>query len=175
MPKASRKVPLAAAISVMRSSPLAVSTSATIGTLGIRLAVSATWSTDSTIASITPPMEVPASVFRSSAHHGVPKPLTRTQSEFPVPSQRTTLSRAADLSLGATASSMSRTYDVGAGACGSLETVGVRTVGQQPTPGEDRVDARADVGRIGRVAGDLFVHSSALPSLRSVGNDLMLA
>ena len=54
-------------------------------------------------------MDVPASAFRSSAHHGVPKPLTRTQSELPALSQRTTLSRAADLSFGATASSMSRT------------------------------------------------------------------
>ena len=48
--------------------------------------------------------------------------------------------------------------DVGAGAGGGLKPVGVRAVDQQPAPGQDRVDARADVGRIGRVAGDLFVH-----------------
>ena len=109
MPNASRKVPFAAAISVMRSSPRAVSTSATIGTFGSRLAVSVTWSTDSTIASITPPTDVPASISRSPAHHSVPKPLTRTQSPWPSASQRVTFSRAAALSFGATASSMSRT------------------------------------------------------------------
>ncbi len=94
MPKASRNVPLAAAISVMRSSPRAVSTSATIGTSGRRRAVSVTWSTDSTMASMTPPTEVPLSISRSSAHHGVPNPLIRTQSVLPSPSQRTTLPRA---------------------------------------------------------------------------------
>ena len=109
MPNASRKVPLVAAISVMRSRPRAVSTSATIGTSGSRLAVSVTWSTDSTIASITPPTEVVASMARSSAQNWVPKPLTRTQSLLPASSQRLTLSRAAALPLGATASSMSRT------------------------------------------------------------------
>jgi len=68
-----------------------------------------TWSTDSTIASITPPTGVVARAARSSAHQGVPKPLMRTQSTLPAPSQLTTLSRAACLSLGATASSMSKT------------------------------------------------------------------
>ena len=48
--------------------------------------------------------------------------------------------------------------DVGAGVCGGLEPVVLRAVDQQPTPGEYRVDARADVGRIGRVGGDLFGH-----------------
>ena len=109
IPKASRNVPFAAAISVIRSRPRAVSTSATIGTLGSRFAVSVTWSTDSTIASITPPIEVPASLAKSSTHQGVPKPLIRTQSVCPAPSQPRTLSRAAGLSFGATASSMSRT------------------------------------------------------------------
>ena len=109
MPNASRKVPLVAAISVMRSRPRAVSTSATIGTPGSRLAVSVTWSTDSTIASITPPTEVFASVSRSSAQNCVPNPLTRTQSLLPSASQRTTFSRAAALPCGATASSMSST------------------------------------------------------------------
>ena len=64
MPNASRNVPLVAAISVIRSSPRAVSTSATIGTFGSRLAVSVTWSTDSTIASITPPTDVLAEASR---------------------------------------------------------------------------------------------------------------
>ena len=48
--------------------------------------------------------------------------------------------------------------DVGAGVCGGLEPVGLRAVDQQPTPGEYRVDARPDVGRIGRVGSDLFGH-----------------
>ena len=88
MPNASRKVPFVAAISVMRSRPRAVSTRATIGTSGSRLAVSITWSTDSTIASMIPPTEVPASISRSSAHQRVPNPLTRTQSVLPSPSHR---------------------------------------------------------------------------------------
>lgn len=100
---------LAEAISVMRSSPRAVSTSATMGTSGSRFAVSLTWSTDSTIASMTPPIDVPSSIARSSAHHGVPNPLIRTQSELPSANHRVTLSRAAALSFGATASSMSST------------------------------------------------------------------
>ena len=93
----------------MRSSPRAVSTSATIGMSGSRLAVSVTWSTDSTIASITPPAVVLASMARSSSQNWVPKPFTRTQSLLPSASQRTTFSRAAALPFGATASSMSRT------------------------------------------------------------------
>ena len=141
MPKASRKVPLAAAISVMRSRPRAVSTSATIGTLGSRLAVSVTWSTDSTIASITPPTELPASAARSSAHHGVPKPLMRTQSVLPAPSQRTTFSRAATLSFGRDRILDVENDDVGAGVRRGLEPVGMRAVDQQPTPGEYRIDA----------------------------------
>ena len=52
--------------------------------------------------------------------------------------------------------------DVGAGVCGGLEPVGLRAVDQQPTPGEYRVDTRADVGRIGRVGSDLFRHVSML-------------
>ena len=120
MPNASRKVPLVAAISVMRSRPRAVSTRAMIGTSGNRLAVSVTWSTDSTIASITPPTELPASIARSSAQNWVPKPLTRTQSLLPLANQRTTFSRAAALPFGATASSISRTTmsarDLAAGA-----------------------------------------------------------
>ena len=120
MPKASRNVPLVAAISVMRSRPRAVSTRATIGTFGSRLAVSVTWSTDSTIASITPPSDNLPKASRSSAHHGVPNPLTRTQSLLPSLSHRITLSRALNLSFGATASSMSSTTmsarDAAAGA-----------------------------------------------------------
>ena len=76
---------------------------------GSRFAVSVTWSTDSTMASITPPTEDLDSTSMSSAHNWVPKPLMRTQSVFPSSSQRTTLRRAAALPLGATASSMSST------------------------------------------------------------------
>ena len=130
MPKASRNVPLAAAISVMRSRPRAVSTSATIGTSGSRFAVSVTWSTDSTIASITPPTGVPASAARSSAHHGVPKPLIRTQSVLPAAKPTHDVVAGGVLVFGRDRILDVENDDVSARVHRGLEPVGMRTVDQ---------------------------------------------
>src|SRR4051812_2004737 len=83
---------------------------------------------------------------RSSAHQRVPKPLTRTQSVLPWSSHRCTFSRAAVLSLGATASSMSRTTmsarECAAGAkrsdCAPLTNSQLRaSTGSMRKPGSD--------------------------------------
>src|SRR5690625_4753899 len=120
-PKASRKVPRAAAIELMRCSPRRVLFRSTIGTPGRRAAVSLTWSVDSTIASMTP-SSPPfwcgpsswwvmnfASSLTSCSHHWVAKPLMRTQPVWPAANQSVTFLSARSLSFGATASSMSNT------------------------------------------------------------------
>ncbi len=159
MPKASRKVPLVAAISVMRSSPRAVSTSATIGTFGSRLAVSVTWSTDSTIASMTPPTEVSDNMLEvvgpplgAEAVDADPVGVARAEPPGHVVAR-------GGLVLGRDGILDVEDDDVGAGVGGRREPVVLRAVDQQPASGEYRVDARAGFAGVRFVGAGLVVHA----------------
>ena len=116
-----------------------------------------TWSTDSTIASITPPSDVLPKASRSSAHHGVPNPLTRTQSLLPSLSHRIDVVPRGELVLRGDRVLDVEHDDVGAGCGRGCEAVVLRAVDKQPTAGEYRVDARSR-RRNPMVCSGLVVH-----------------
>ena len=137
-PKTSASSPCpAAAIRSASTSPRAVSIWASRPTpSGSRSAAPDTSSTDSTLGSTTTSGRALAAARRSSSHHGVERPLTRSavvRPSGPRPSAATAIPRARSLSSAATASSRSTITSSAAsdGAFASIRSLEAGTVRQE--------------------------------------------